>query len=131
MKKLLQIAAVVLVALLAAQPALAGLLCTMGSPMSRPGAPSCGMVMSQMALDCPMASQSLGPVCESNCCKDCLPQVVAQLTAASKPQNERAEFVAVAPQTMAGARDLRAIQSSGLAESSPPPRYILLQVFRI
>ncbi len=131
MKRTLQLVALAVAVLLAAQPALAGLPCAMGTPACGPCAACCHGHMSQMGMGCSMPDQMAGTACDQNCCQVGLPQVVAQLAAGAKPKAGRTEYVAATPMMVADA---------GPAFSAPPPvpyiaaapaRYILFQVFRI
>lgn len=132
MKRILQIVSVLVVALLAAQPALAGLSCTMGEPANIPCAPDCNMAaMGQMGMDCQMPLQLAGTGCFQDCCRQGMPQAVAQLTSGAKPKAARTELVLMAPQ-MATALEtaFRATPPDAIAAAAPP-RYILFRVFRI
>ena len=131
MKRLLQFVAVVLVALLAAQPALAGMQCEMGTPASMHCAPCCHKAMSHMGMGCPMQHQVTASGCGQNCCHDALPQGVALLAAGVKPKAGRAEFLAVVSQMAAEADAPVVTAPPGYSVAAAPARYILFQVFRI
>jgi hypothetical protein len=131
MKRTLQLVALAVAVLLAAQPALAGLPCVMGTASCGPCAACCHGRMSQMGLDCPMPDRMAGSACDQNCCQAGLPQVVAQLAAGAKPKAGRTDYVAATPMM---------VPDAGPAFSAPPPvpilsaapaRYVLFKVFRI
>lgn len=86
MKRFIQFVAVVVIALLAAQPALAGMKCEMGTPTDGQRAPCCHKAMSRMGMDCPMHHQVTASDCDQSCCNDALPQGVALLAAGVKPK---------------------------------------------
>jgi len=131
MKRFFQVVSVVVVALLAAQPALAGLPCEMGTSASGHSAPCCHKAMHQMAMDCQMPHQIAGTGCAPSCCHDASPQVVAQLASGAKPKAGRTVYFTVAPQTVADAGTALVAAPPGIIVSTPPARYILFQVFRI
>jgi hypothetical protein len=131
MKRLIQFVAVVMVALLAAQPALAGMSCEMGTPASGHCAPCCHKAMSHMGTDCPMQHQVTTTDCDQSCCHDALPQGVALLAAGVKPKAGSAEFIAVAPRLVMDADAAFVGAPPGSAVAAAPARYILFQVFRI
>ncbi len=131
MKWFLQIVAVVAGALLAAQPALAGLSCEMGTPTGGHCAPCCREAMNRMGMDCPMQQQAAATGCDQNCCSDALPQGVAELTSGVKPKIVIAKFFAVAPRLVTDAGTAFAAAPPGKTAAAAPARYILFQVFRI
>lgn len=132
MKRLLQFAALALVALLAAQPALAGTSCNMGEPDKAPCAPGCGMQMSEMGADCQMHQQAVGPFCDQTCCRDGLPAGLAQLAGGDKQRPQRADLsYLVSPVGMANEGTASKAPPPLPLASTSPPRYILFQVFRI
>jgi hypothetical protein len=130
-KRLLQIVAVFVVALLCAQPALAGMSCAMGAPASTPCAPDCGMAMGHMGIDCQMPLQIAGTGCIQDCCQQGLPQVVAQLTAGAKPKAAGTQFLQVPPTIALAVHTAFVAMPPGDIASAGPPRYILFRVFRI
>jgi hypothetical protein len=132
MKRILQIVAVLSVALLAAQPALAGLSCTMEAPTSMPCVPGCDMTaMSQMGMDCQMPLQIAGTGCFQDCCQRGLPQVVAQLASGAKPKAARTQLVLIVPQIAPALQRSFAATPPDAIVAAAPPRYILFRVFRI
>ena len=131
MKRLLKFVAVVMVAMLAAQPALAGMQCEMGTPANGHRASCCHKAMSRMGMNCPMHHKVAATGCDQNCGNDALPQGIAQLAAGVKPKAGKAEFIAVAPRLVAD--EDAAVRSAppGNAVAAAPARYILFQIFRI
>jgi hypothetical protein len=131
MKRLLQFVAVAVIVLLAAQPALAGMQCDMGTPSSGQCAPCCHKAMSHMGMGCPMQHQISVAGCGESCCKDALPRGVVLLAPGVKPKAGRAEFIAMAPRLVTDADAAFVGAPPGNAVTSAPARYILFQVFRI
>ncbi len=131
MKRFLQIVALAVVASLASQPALAGLLCPMGSHTGGSRAHCSGMAMTEMGMRCPMHRQAAGIDCEQNCCKEGIPQGVFRLTADRKPKAGKTEYLAAAPRIAAEAGMPFAVPPPAIAVASGPARYVLLKVFRI
>jgi len=131
MKRFIQFAAFIAVALLAAQPALAGLPCEMGTSASGHCAPCCHKAMSRMGMDCPMHHQVTASGCGQSCCHDALPLGVAELAAGVKPKAGRTDFFAVAPQIASEANAPFVAAPPGNTCARAPARYILFQVFRI
>jgi hypothetical protein len=131
MKRFLQFVAIVVVALLAAQPALAGMQCEMGTPASTHCAPCCHKAMRPMGMICPMSHQVAASGCDQSCCHDALPQGAALLAAGVKPKAGRAEFIAVVPQMLEESDAAFAGAPPGSTVAAAPARYILFQVFRI
>jgi hypothetical protein len=131
MKRILQFVAVVVIALLAAQPALAGMSCEMGTPASMHCAPCCHKAMSRLGMSCPMHHKVAASDCDQNCCHNALPQGVALLAAGVKPKAGSAEFIAVAPRLVTNADAAFVGAPPGNTVAAVPARYILFQVFRI
>jgi len=131
MKRFIQFVAVVVIALLAAQPALAGMQCEMGTPASGHCAPCCHKAMSHMGMDCPMPHQVADSGCGQNYCHDALPQGVALLAAGVKLKAGKTEFLVVMPQMVAEANAPFVAAPPGNKVAAAPARYILFQVFRI
>lgn len=126
MKRVFQFAAMVVVLLLAAQPALAGVACATGG-MARA---ACPMGMSEMGSDCPMA-YGLAADCTRDCCDRTTTKAVVLPAAPIKPRTLVASAVvstAVEPPISAV---LRADWLAPMAVSSSPPHYLLNRVFRI
>jgi hypothetical protein len=131
MKTLLKLVAVILVALLAAQPALAGMQCEMGTSASGHRATCCHKAMTRMGMNCPMHHKVAASGCDENCCHDALQQGVAQLSAGVKPKAGRAEFIALASRSVLDSYAPFGSAPPGNAVAAAPARYILFQVFRI
>jgi len=128
MKRLLQIAGWLACTLLAVQPAVEGLACT----LTMPGAGMvCPMGMSEMSPDCPMAQQMAEAGCMQDCCNHAVPRTAAPAFA---PAKRRAGTVMAATTAAVVAPQISrqtAPIGSPASVSSSPPRYILHQVFRI
>jgi hypothetical protein len=140
MKRLLQIAALISVVLLAGQPAFAGLPCAEGAATKMGCAVGCTMSMSQagamqMGADCPMPAQAATSGCGQNCCQHGLLQGLTQPVATSQSKKQfktgRTTHFAAAPQMILSASPTIAAPPPDLSIASPPARYILFQVFRI
>lgn len=131
MKRFIQFVAVVVIALLAAQPALAGMKCEMGTPTDGQRAPCCHKAMSRMGMDCPMHHQVTASDCDQSCCNDALPQGVALLAAGVKPKAGKVDCFSVAPRMVAVSDAPFVAAPPGNTFAAAPARYILFQVFRI
>jgi hypothetical protein len=131
MKKLFQCAAFLVAAFLGAQPALAGLTCTMRVQAPDHCAFHCPKAMSRMAGGCPMSNQAGGSTCVPDCCKRVPPQAIVRSSGPAKPKpSASAEFPAVPlalPTAVASSvtQEPRALIPAGLQ------RHVLLRVFRI
>ena len=141
MKKLLQIVAFFVVALLVAQPVLSGLPCSAESVPLGGCMPGCGMSTGQaqmgqmssgpMSTNCPMAPAISSDGCQQNCCHNALLQSFAQPAAGAKSAVARTQqFVPVA-QTLALASPAITLAPRTEPGFSAPPLRILFQVFRI
>ena len=128
MKRLLQVAATGVIAVLALQPAPVGLACTLQMPAS---GTACPMGMTEMTPDCPMAQQMADAGCMQQCCNHGLPRIAAPALTLVKPRSGGAAAVMaripVVPETALATPSL----SWQTADSGPPPRYLLNRVFRI
>lgn len=131
MKRFLQVASLFVVAALTAQPALAGLTCSMGTAASEPCAPHCPMAMGQMGIDCHMPQQFAGVGCQQDCCQYAFPQALALSKADPRPKAAGASVFLVVPEVPQVTRPASGAPTPGDLASAGPPRYILLQVFRI
>jgi hypothetical protein len=131
MKRFLQVVSVFVVALLTAQPALAGLTCTMRALASVPCVPHCPMAMSQMARDCQMAQQAAGADCQPNCCRYPTPQAVVRSASKSRPKAARTPFVLAVHAVSQRIHPAFIAPPAGDLAAAAPPRHILLQVIRI
>ena len=86
--------------------------------------------MSQMGPDCPMEHRSDGAGCPSNCCQRVIPP--AAVIAASVEKRPLADHQLQAlPLATFTIPPVAAAQSPSDPPAIGPPRYILLQVFRI
>jgi hypothetical protein len=127
MKRIAQFAAVLAIALLIAQPVVAGATCLFGP------AAACisGCPMAGMGPDCPMGGQTLATSCPMDCCSHAALQASEPLAAPSKVRVVAQPIALAEPfqnsiaNPKAAAREIIEIQSVS------PPRYILNKVFRI
>jgi hypothetical protein len=131
MKRVLQVVAFALVAVLTAQPAIAGLTCGMTAAPVAACAPACGMAMSQMGAHCPMPHHGTDAGCLQDCCRNGWPQAVVQSASKAKPKAARTQFLqaALSPAPV-GMAAFAAPPREEIAAAGPA-RHILLQVFRI
>jgi hypothetical protein len=129
MKRFVQLAAILVIGLLAFQPALAGLHCLLGARASC--VPDCPMASNSMGPNCPMSQQMAASDCPRNCCSQSLPQAFT-LSAAPEKSHPGAlvslQAVAFATPAMMVSP---AIQVAGIDQSLPPPIYLLNRVLRI
>jgi hypothetical protein len=131
MKPLLKFAALLVIGALLILPALASLPCAFGATAACvPGCPM-AMAMNSMGPNCLMSKQLSATDCPQNCCTPALTQVV---TALATP--EKLRFTTPSP--TAGLSVAPFIAQPGFAAHAPiepqfasPPRYILIQNFRI
>jgi len=123
MKKRLQIAAVMLAGLLAAQPSIAALACQANA--------GCSMGMSEMGPNCPMTRSQAADACTPGCCDHAAAALSREWATLAKPEALAQNAVLSCaresgpPMMFSGS-----VGSCSLAASSPP-RYILYRVFRI
>jgi hypothetical protein len=130
MKKFLQLVAVFAIALLMAQPAIAGLTCGMGTSSTLPCAPHCPMATRSMRADCQMPRAS-GYGCIQECCRFGWPQAVVRSVSGARHKAIATPFFLVHPAAAsANLMSLSAPPPGDLAAASPP-RHILIRVFRI
>ncbi|HTA78728.1 MAG TPA: hypothetical protein VK720_04240 [Terracidiphilus sp.] len=123
MKKLLQLFAVIVIGLLAIQPALAALTC--------PTASRCTMGMSGMGPNCPMTPALAAAGCVSGCCAQTLPPTNQSWGTIAKPKATAANGVLVVAVVLSDAPSATERSHSDPAVLNSPPRYILHRVFRI
>lgn len=131
MKKLLQIVAVCIVSLLASEPALTGLACSMNAPSATSCASNCAMAMNQMGMDCQTHSQAAGTGCAQDCCQHSLPQSVASLTVGARLKTFGTHFTMMAHPIVPPVNEAFAAPPPGAFAASSPDRQVLFQVFRI
>lgn len=129
MKSLVQFVAVLAIALLAVQPAVAGLPCEDAARTTC--APGCPMSMNGMGLDCPMASRMAAGACSENCCGHALPQVTAPLAVAEGIKLAASAAPSMLPGSISITELVIARWTPIEARFTSPPRHILYQVFRI
>jgi hypothetical protein len=126
MKRFLKLVAVIVVAGLTAQPALAGLMCQMVASASVPCAPRC-----PMAADCPMAHHGASADCLQDCCRYPQPQAIARSSRQAKPKADNASRLLAVPADSRTTHPAFAVPLPGDLAAASPPRTILLKVFRI
>jgi hypothetical protein len=132
MKRALPIAVALLVTLLMAQPALAGLSCTMQMAPGVPCAPACDMAISQMSANCPMHHRAPQGICFQDCCRPNTLPAVVQAVSKFRPR-VLAATLQILPPPLSTETPAKALAAHSLIDlgASPPPRYILFRVFRI
>jgi hypothetical protein len=134
MKKALQFVAIALVAILATQPALAGLTCGMKPFPTMPDA-ACNMAMNQLAnqlgASCPMHSRGAGTGCLQECCRNGWPQAVVQSASKAKPKAVGTQFLLSTPGVASIGVAVSAAPPADALAAAAPDRHLLLQVFRI
>lgn len=127
MKKVLQFVAVVVIGLMALQPALGALPCMPAAHV--PCMESCPMA--DATMDCPMAHSTAMQGCPPECCRHSRSETLAPAAVLAKfgaPATGDAIWVsAVAVQTPAVVPS----RASRQAPATSPPRYKLFRVFRI
>jgi hypothetical protein len=125
MKRFIQFAAVVLMGLMAVQPAMAVLPCVEGEHAAC--VPGCPMTANGMSGDCHTNSMAA----TGNCRPESLPQVFAWI-GTPKELHLSALASPVAAAFAIPAAELRfAVRLAIDARAASPPRYLLNQVFRI
>jgi hypothetical protein len=126
MKRAFQFAAMLMVELLAVQPALAAATCATGGVARA----ACPMGMSEMGAECPMM-QGVAAECTQDCCNHSVPKAMVLPAAPAKP-NLLAAGAAVSPvfQVEPAAISQSSWQPA-VAASSSPPLHLLNRVFRI
>jgi hypothetical protein len=128
MKRLIQFAAVLTIALMAGSPVAEALAC---STLMGEGTAACPMGMSEMGPDCPMAQQMAGDGCAQECCNHALPLMPTPLLIPVKPRiASPSQFIALILASP-DAEQSAIAKSKGPPPSISPPRYILNRVFRI
>ena len=124
MKRLFQFMAIAMAGLVAAQPALAGLLCA--APVS-----ACPVAMTDMGPGCPMAGRMAADNCPLTAYLRAMPQSLASVASPARPKVESpagAQSSTFVLPTVVGSR---LASGAAAAEASSPPLYLLNRVFRI
>ena len=129
MRRRVQFVAVLVIALLALQPILAGVPCAFG--MSETCAAGCPMAMNGMGPDCPMTGRMTTADCPSDCCTHTLPQAAMFPATPGRVKLAVPAHSAVLPEIVFTPGQAPAPQAQIEARIASPPRYILNQVFRI
>lgn len=128
MKRVFQIAAALVVLLMAGQPLLAAATCEMGMAASPA---SCPMGMREMGPDCPMA-QGMSAECVTRCFNCAAAKDLVLPAVPAKPKVIAAEFTASPEIAWRVAEHAHpAFLDPATNNSSPPPPYLLNCVFRI
>jgi len=141
MKKILQFVAFVIVALLVAQPVIAGLPCSAQIIPAGGCTPGCGMTMNAaqmgqmaqggMSSDYPMSPAISSDGCAQNCCHTGLLQAFAQPATRAKSSAAKTQHFVPAPQILTIESQAVVLSAQTRPGSSAPPLRILFQVFRI
>jgi hypothetical protein len=129
MKRRIQFAAVLVIGLLAVQPALAVLPCVQGAPVAC--LPGCPMTMSGMGSDCQMTGKTSTGNCPQNCCSQALPRVLAPLAAPKQLHFSVLASPSALSFALPAAELSLAVPAPIDARAASPPQYLLNQVFRI
>lgn len=130
MKKAAQFVAVLVVLLLVAQPANAGLNCTAKLLPCMPGCPM-HQSMSDMGPDCPMSMQMAAHDCSPSCCPDITLRNTAAMATPTKLRFTLAALAVASSAEASPAVETAAISSPNLIRFASSPPYLLNQVFRI
>ena len=131
MKKALQIVAIALVAVLTAQPALAGLTCGMTPSKAMPCVPKCDMAMHHMGANCPMHHHDTGTGCLQDCCRHGWPPALVQSASKTRLKTSGTPFLLAVPGPVLASAATFAPAPPEKIVAAAPDRHILLQVFRI
>jgi hypothetical protein len=129
MKRRIQFAAFLVIALLAVQPALAVLPCVQGAPVAC--TPGCPMAMSGMGPDCQMTGNTATGNCPQNCCSQALPRVLAPLEAPKQLHLSMLVSPSALSFAVPAAELSLAVPAPIDARAASPPPYLLNRVFRI
>jgi len=131
MKKFFQLVAVVAIALLTSQPAIAGLTCGLVPPANLPCAPHCPMSMSHTGSKCEVPLQASRSGCQQESCRFGWPQAVVRSVAGARHKAILTPLFLASPAAAPANIMVSSAPPPGdLAEASPP-RHILFRVFRI
>jgi hypothetical protein len=131
MKKFLQFVAVALVAVLTAQPALAGLTCGMTPLTGVPCAPKCDMAMHHMGANCPMHHHDTSSGCQQDCCRHGWPPALVQSASKTRLKTSGTPFLFAIPAPASAPAAAFAAAPPEDIVAAAPDRHVLLQVFRI
>jgi hypothetical protein len=131
MKKFFQFVAVVAIALLTSQPAIAGLTCGLVPPANLPCAPHCPMSMSHTGLKCQVPLQASRMGCQQESCRFGWPQAVVRSAAGAKPKAIVSPLFLALPAVAPTGITTSAAPLQGDLVAASPPRHILFRVFRI
>jgi hypothetical protein len=131
MKRFLSIVAVAVAAVLAAQPALAGLTCGMLTAPSHHCADHCDQAKSRLGMDCPMPPDVAGTGCLQDSCQHGFPQGVVRTASGERPKAEGNLFLVPTPFTSQSLSPLSSALAPDALVTAAPDRQVLLRVFRI
>jgi len=128
MKRIVQLAAVVVVTLLAGLPTAEALTCPLRANAAASG---CSMSMGTMSTDCPFAQGMAANECLRDCCNCGLPKLLGPIAVrVNQKQGLPVQFVALVALS-ADSQSAGATRPDEPVLSSSPPRYLLYRVFRI
>ena len=133
MKRHLQFVAILVISLLTARPALAGLTCNMATTGP---SPECSHHMPAMAATCPMSHGMRASGCTSSariqdCCTNSAAATFAAVAAPGKTKLAAVTQVIQPALAVFAPQSRQASTAFGPPRSSPPPHYILNHTFRI
>ena len=131
MKKVFQLVGVALVAVLTAQPAIAGLTCRITVPSRMACTPAMDMTMAQMGMSCPMHRHGAGSGCLQECCRNGWPPAGVRAAAKARPRTGETQFFVTEPYPAHVGATAFAIPAAEEIGAERPPRYIMLRVFRV
>jgi hypothetical protein len=126
MPRRFQFVAILVISLLAAQPAIAGLTCAMAN-----AAAVCTHHMPAMAADCPMHQSATASFCQPDCCSHAQPVFTAPFTAAAKPKLALLSQPSLLPAAAVPTHATLPARVRIEVFAPTPPRYILQHAFRI
>jgi len=129
MKQLLKFVSVLVIGALVVLPPLASLPCAFGATVAC--VPGCPMAMNSMGPDCPMSTQLAATDCPQNCCTPALTQLIASPATQQKLKFTSPAPSAGLPAAVVADQPAFAVQSPVDPQFASPPRYILIQNFRI
>jgi hypothetical protein len=89
------------------------------------------MAMSQMGSDCQMPHQFAGSACMRDCCRQGIPQAIANRDKVAMPRLDPGQDSAILPAAVRGTAQTPAPWPPGQLKISGRSRHVLLQVFRI
>ncbi len=128
MKRPIQFIVVLVIAMLSAEPAVAGLFCS----MDRAGSSLMCAQMADMGPDCPMHGQTNSETCAPDCCNQAQPSsTVTTAFSSAKPRLAIVSVLDMTAITSPQPHDAGSFVEPPAVLSASPPRHLLLRVFRI